>query len=82
VNHSFSVDDSTLQYHLKITDDLESVRKLHSWHKIHSLLEERYRAPKVIDWIDFPEIGFSGLLQEHINGRTANFRDSPFLLSN
>jgi aminoglycoside phosphotransferase (APT) family kinase protein len=80
VNHSFSVEDGTRQYHLKITDDLESIGKLHGWYKIHDPLERRYRAPEVIDWIEFPEIGFAGLLQQHVSGRTANFRDNPLLI--
>ena len=80
VNHSFTVDDGTRQYHLKITDDRESVGKLRLWREIHHLLELRHQAPKVIDWVDFPGIGFAGLLMEHINGHTANFCETPLLV--
>jgi hypothetical protein len=80
VNHSFSVDDGSVQYHLKITSDMESARKLRLWHKLHDLLEREYRAPEVIDWLDFPEIGFAALLQRQLDGRTANFRDNPALI--
>jgi len=30
-----------------------------------------------MDWLDFPKLGFAGLLQQQIDGRTANFRDDP-----
>src|SRR5262245_9476236 len=71
VNQSFSVSDGTVRYHLKITDDPDSTRKLQAWHNIQHLLEQRYRAPEIISWIDFPEIGFAGLLQRHVNGHNA-----------
>jgi hypothetical protein len=80
VNDSFTIDDGTDKYHLKLTDDVESIGKLRAWYEIHSLLERRYRAPHVINWLDFPEIGFAGLLQEHINGRTARFCENPLLV--
>ena len=80
MNHSFSVDDGSVKYHLKITNDAESARKLQRWHKIQHVLERGYRAPAVIDWIDFAEIGFTGLLQRQIDGRTANFNGDPVLV--
>ena len=80
VNHSFSVDDGSVKCHLKITDDIDSARKLRLWHKIQHVLQRRYRAPEVMDWLDFPEIGFAGLVQRQVNGRTANFRDDPVLV--
>jgi len=80
VNHSFSVDDGSVKYHLKITNDAESARKLQLWHKIQHVLERGYRAPEVMGWLDFSEIGFAGLLQRHIDGRTANFRADPVLV--
>jgi hypothetical protein len=73
VNHSFSVNDGSVRFHLKITSELDSIRRLQRWNNIHNLLEERYRAPELIRWIDFPEIGFAGLLLQHLDGRTANF---------
>jgi thiamine kinase-like enzyme len=33
-----------------------------------------------MDWLDFPESGFAGLLQRQVDGRTANFCDNPFLV--
>jgi thiamine kinase-like enzyme len=80
VNYSFSINDGSAQYHLKITSDLRSIRGLQRWHTLHSALEKRYRAPKLIQWIDFSEIGFAGLLFEHLNGRTANLTNNQMLL--
>jgi aminoglycoside phosphotransferase (APT) family kinase protein len=80
VNHSFSVHDGFAKYHLKITDDKESARKLQRWYRIQHVLHRRYRAPEVMDWMDFPEIGFAGLLQRHVDGRTAHFCDEPVLV--
>ena len=80
VNHSFSIDDGSAQYHLKITSDLRSINGLQRWHTLHNALEKRYRAPRLIQWIDFSEIGFAGLLFEHLNGSTANLTSSPALL--
>jgi len=79
VNRSFCVDDGSVRYHLKITNDSDAGR-LKRWHKIQDVLTQRYRAPEVVGWLEFPEIGFSGLLQQHIDGRTANFRGNPVLL--
>jgi aminoglycoside phosphotransferase (APT) family kinase protein len=81
VNHSFSIDDGSRRYHLKITNDLDSVSKLQSWRKIHHLLELRYKAPELIDWMDFPEIGFAGLLLRHVDGGIANFCENPSLIA-
>jgi hypothetical protein len=80
VNHSFSVDDGFAKYHLKMTQDKESARKLQRWHTIQYVLHQRYRAPEVIDWLDFSEIGFAGLLQRHVDGRTADFCNDPVLV--
>src|SRR5262249_48890055 len=80
VNHSFSVTDGAVQYHLKITSDSDSKGKLQAWSKIHDLLERRYRAPQLIDWIEFSEIQFAGLLFEHIESTTADFYRNPALV--
>ena len=55
VNHSFSVNDGSAQYHLKITSDLHNIKGVQRWHTLHYVLEKRYRAPKLIQWIDFSE---------------------------
>jgi hypothetical protein len=81
VNHSFYVSDGSVQYHLKLTDDLDSIGKLRKWHGIHHLLEGRYRSPEIILWMDFSDIGFQGLLQEHVGGQTADFCRNPVLVA-
>jgi hypothetical protein len=79
VNQSFSIEDGRVRYHLKITNDFDSAR-LKRWHTVSHVLKERYRAPEIIDWLEFPEIGFAGLLQQQIDGRTANLRSHPVLM--
>ena len=80
VNHSFSVSDGSAQYHLKITNDAGGVSGLQRWRSVHDVLEERYRAPELTQWIDFSEIGFAGMLFQHLDGRTANFSDNTELV--
>lgn len=80
VNHSFTIQDGGTRYHLKLTADPDSLRRLERWRGVHELLEERYRAPRLIRWMEFPEIGFAGLLFDHLQGRTANFNTDRGLL--
>jgi hypothetical protein len=80
VNHSFSVSDGTVQYHLKLTNDLDSIARLQRWRAVHDLLERRYRAPELIQWIDLSEIGFAGLLFQHLECRTAEFNANPAMV--
>src|SRR2546423_15453443 len=79
VNHSFSLVDGSSRYHLKITNDAGNLIGLQRWRNIHHILEHRYRTPRLLDWMDFPEIGFAGLLLEHIENHTADFRANPDL---
>jgi hypothetical protein len=69
-----------VQYHLKITNDLDNIKGPQRWRTVHDVLEKRYRAPKLIQWIDFSEIGFAGLLFEHLDGRVANFSGNRALV--
>jgi len=80
-NQSFRISDGSRRYHLKITSEPHRVMRLRRWQRMHVVLEQRYRAPKLIDWVDLPEIGFAGLLFEHIDGRRADFCRNPDLLS-
>jgi thiamine kinase-like enzyme len=77
VNHSFTVSDGTTRYHLKLTNDREHVRRLATWRGLHRILDSRYRTPELIDWVDFPEIGFSGLVLQHVEATTADFCRNP-----
>jgi len=81
VNQSFTVDAGPRRFHLKITDDVDNARKLRAWREVHGLLEARYRAPKVLQWVDLPDIGFCGLLQQHLSGKTAEFHSNLALLN-
>lgn len=81
VNHSFHVSDGSVEYHLKLTDELDSIGKLRKWHGIRHLLEGRYRSPELILWMDFSDIGFQGLLQEHVRGQQADFCGNPVLVA-
>jgi len=80
VNHSFSIDDGHRRYHLKITRDADNITKLQRWRDMHDLLEARYHAPRLIDWPDLSDIGFTGLLFEHVDGQPADFFRNPALL--
>ncbi len=80
VNFSLSVSDGSARYHLKLTRDLDSIASLQRWLTVHDVLEERYRAPRVIQWIDFSEIGFAGLLFQHLDASSVSFSSSPVLV--
>src|SRR5687767_13878573 len=80
VNHSFHVTDGSVHYHLKLTSDVDNPNQFKVWRSIHHLLEKRYRAPELIRWVDFTEIGFSGMVLRYIEGRTADFCQNPELV--
>ena len=69
VNHSFSIIAGAATYHLKISDDQDSVDGLRQWYELRHVLEDRFRAPAVIEWVELGEIGFAGLLMKHVEGR-------------
>jgi hypothetical protein len=81
VNASFEITDGRARYHLKITRDHDNLSKFQRWYAVHKLLEERYHAPRLIRWMDFPDLGFAGFLSEFIDGREPDFRTSPELLN-
>ena len=79
VNHSFTIRDGNARYHLKLTPAHDSGR-LRRWHDLGSLLSERYRAPRVLRWMEFPEVQLAGLLLEHLDATPANITCNPPLL--
>jgi hypothetical protein len=81
VNHSFCVTDGSVRYHLKITDEPDHIIRFKTWLSLHAVLEERYRAPKLIEWVELPEISFAGFLQQHIEGSTPDFCRNPYLVA-
>ena len=70
VNRSFRVTDGRRSVHLKLAVEGEPREQLRRWFALRDLLAARYRAPRVIDWIDVPGTDAAGLLFEHIEGRT------------
>jgi len=79
VNHSFHVADGPAKYHLKLTPTV-NMNRFDSWLRTHDVLESRYHAPTLIDRMDFPEIGFSGLMFRHVDGTTADLCNQHDLL--
>ena len=69
---SYTITDGTITYHLKLARSPRSVGKLSKWHSLRRILHERYGAPEIVDWIDIPGSGFSGLLCERVPGRAAD----------
>lgn len=68
VNHSFTIQDGGARYHLKLTGDPDSLRRLERWRGVHELLEERYRAPRLIRWMEFPENRIRGTAVRSLAG--------------
>lgn len=79
-NASFRISDGRRTYHLKLADAPHRVARLRRWHALREPLEVRYRAPRILEWIDLPEAGCRGLLFEHLIGRSPRFRRSQALL--
>jgi aminoglycoside phosphotransferase (APT) family kinase protein len=80
VNQSFAISDGADRYHLKITNTVDHISRLERWLKFHDVLELRYRTPKLVAWVDFPKIGFAGLLMEHVDGTNAKLLEHPDLV--
>jgi hypothetical protein len=71
----FRITRGSKRYHLKLTNDPEDMGKLLKWRSVATELTERYRAPKVVDWVEVPGTGYFGLLFEHIEGRVVNLKN-------
>ncbi len=66
---SFTISDGARSLHLKL--DGGGALELARWRQLAPLLEERYRAPQMLDWI---ELGpHAGALFEHLDGRPPDF---------
>jgi len=74
---SFEVSDGAVRYHLKLSEDADRLR---AFHDTHEILERRYHAPALLRWIELPELGYKGLLQRHVDGRTSSFQNDIGLL--
>jgi hypothetical protein len=74
---SFHVTDGATKLHCKLiaSDDRES--RLRRWMSVADLLESRYRAPRVLDWIEIPGTRYRGPVFEHIDGVFFNIDQHP-----
>ena len=59
VNQSFKVTDGVNSYHLKLSNDKDNKACLRKWYDLHELLEERYHAPELLNWVDLPSTDYS-----------------------
>jgi aminoglycoside phosphotransferase (APT) family kinase protein len=75
VNRSFRLSDGHRSLFLKLTSDAGARRGLETWRAIATLLESRYRAPRMVGWLDLRPSAFGGPLFEWIEGRTAREAD-------
>ena len=72
VNASFTVTDGEKAYHLKLADDEDVLTGLKRWQALNGLLEERYHAPLMLDWIRLRGTGFEGPLFQYVPGHPAD----------
>jgi len=79
VNASFTVTDGEKAYHLKLADDDDVLAGLTRWQALRGLLEERYHAPPMLDWIRLRGTGFEGPLFQHVPGHPADLAAQPGL---
>ncbi len=62
---SFTVRAGERTFHVKLDADLST------WRRVAPILEARYRAPRLVDWVEID--GHRGAVFEHIDGRHADF---------
>lgn len=82
VNASFIVTDGKTFYHLKLTDDEESLTSLEQWQDLNEHLAACYHAPKILDWVEIPDSNFAGPLFQYISGVPADLAVQPDVLEN
>jgi thiamine kinase-like enzyme len=80
VNHSYTITDGACAYHLKLAEDEWCQSALRRWHALRDILESRYRAPKIVGWVDLPETDCCGALFEQIDGRVPDLAADRSLL--
>ena len=80
VSHSFQVSDGHKHYHLKLVDDPEQLIDLRQWQALHEILEVRYRAPQMLDWVALPDTNFEGPLFAWIAGHPPQLSKSAGLI--
>lgn len=79
VNASFTISDGKQNFHLKLADDEDSIANFRRWYQMRQVLQNRYRAPEIINWIKLPKTPFEGMLLAYFEGSKANFLANPHL---
>lgn len=70
--------DSTLR--LKLAKGDEQKTRLRQWQEVQPILEEHYRAPRLLGWVELPGTDYAGLLFKNIEGVRPDFRKPSILL--
>jgi hypothetical protein len=65
---SYTVWDGTRQLHVKVSPDAGDHARLRHWQQIHRLLEERYHAPALLDWLEVPGTAYQGPVFAFVDG--------------
>lgn len=86
VNSSFTVSDGRCRFHLKLAGETQHIQRLQRWNELRRPLEERYHAPRLLEWIEIPGTSYAGLFFEQVLGRMLGEDDLvtylPALLDN
>ena len=77
---TFLISDSLSAAYLILAKDADQKKQLLKWKKCHPILEECYRAPRILQWIDLNKTDYSGLLLQNIDGIHPDFRKPSLLL--
>ncbi len=79
VTSSFHVSDGEHSAHLKLGRSAEQYQ-MRRWLSVHERLEQHYRAPRILEWVEVPGTDRAGLLFEHISGSTWDIETRPALM--
>jgi len=71
MNRSFRVSDGRGQYFLKLTSEADGHRGLLRWRRYSDYLATRFRAPRMLGWIDIENTPFQGPVFEWVEGSPA-----------
>jgi hypothetical protein len=81
VKPSFRITDGQKSLHLKLAGDSGDRQALRRWQELHTLLEQRYQAPRMTGWVALPGTDLEGPLCLWIDGKTPE-RLTPELAEN
>ena len=80
VTSSFRANDGSRTVHLKLGRAPEQAQ-MRRCMAVRKRLQENYRAPRILAWVDMPNTDYGGLLFEHIEGKTWDVAAQPALLN-